>query len=416
MSNSKLEKNKKMELKNFWPYLVLFFILAVIAGIFGGTIMRNYVMKDIYSPYSYYNEVNLGNLNPSNPGLVIREPKNVVVNQDVKISETINNLKPSFVSVFEKIETPIIADKLMATELGAKANANAEQINYNYYYDLRKPLLIGFIITSDGWAIAPVEDDFDFAKTDLVVMDSNRRVYELAELSAVNKDGLIFFRLSEARNLVVRKNLAKTNFFLGQSLLAFKDLNSVHPLNLSSLRETEALLSSESSSLSLGLSVPALEIKNSFVFNLAGDLAIIVNSQGELIPAFSYDYQWRSLIETNSLGRPFLGINYLDLSDIKIASSSQDLNKGALLFSDGKVPAVLKNSPAEKVGLKEGDIITWINNYELNSTNDLAEIISLYKPGDKLTINYLRQGESLKIEVNLEASPAEPDFSSALKI
>lgn len=412
MLNSKLEKNKKIELKNFWLYFLLLFICAIIAGIFGGTIMRGYIMKDIYAPYSYYNEVNLGNLNPSNPGLIIREPKNVVVNQDVKISETINNLKPSFVSVFQKIEPPILSDKLIRAASGTEIITG--QIDYNHYYDLRNPLLIGFIITSDGWAIASVDDDFDFLKTELVVIDSNRRVYELADLSVVNNDGLILFRLNEAKNLVVRKNLAKTNFFLGQSLLAFKDLNSVHPFNISSLKETEALLSSESSSLSLELSVPAQDIKNSFVFNLAGDLALIVNSKGELVPAFSYDYQWRSLIEANPLGRPFLGINYLDLSDIKIASSSQDLNKGALLFSDGKVPAVLINSPAAKSGLKEGDIITWINNYELNSVNDLAEIVSLYKPGDKLTINYLRGGKTLKLELLLESSPLEDDLGLEL--
>ena len=412
MLNSKLEKPKKIELKNFWLYFLLLFICAIIAGIFGGTIMRSYIMKNIYAPYSYYNEVNLGNLNPSNPGLIIREPKNVVVNEDVKISETINNLKPSFVSVFKKIEPLVLSDKLISIASGTEVRA--EQIDYSYYYDLRNPLLIGFIITSDGWVIASVDDNFDFLKTDLVVVDSNRRVYELADLSAVNSDGLILFRLNEAKNLVVRKNLAKTNFFLGQSLLAFKDLNSVHPLNISSLRETEALLSSETSSLNLELSVPALEIKNSFVFNLAGDLALIVNSQGELVPAFSYDYQWRSLIETNPLGRPFLGINYLDLSDIKIASSSQDLNQGALLSSNEKVPAVLINSPAAKAGLKEGDIITWINNYELNSNNDLAEIISLYKPGDRLTINYLREAKTLKLELLLEPSPLEIDLSPKL--
>lgn len=401
MSKPKLEQSRKIEVKNLWLYLLLLLVCAGVAGIFGGTVMRDYLMKDIYAPYSYYNEVNLDNLNPSNPSLIIREPKNVVVNQDVKISETINNLKPSFVSVFEKIDVPTIASKLIDGE----PEVDNGQIDYNYYYDLRDPLLIGFVITSDGWAIASVDDDFDFLKTDLIVIDNNRRVYELADLSAVNDDGLIFFRLNDAKNLVVRKNLAKTNFFLGQSLLAFKDLNSVSPLSLSSLREIETVLSSESSNLSLELSVPAIEIKNSFVFNLAGDLAIIVNSKGELVPAFSYNYQWQSLIEADSPGKPFLGINYLDLSDVKIASSTQDLNKGALLFSDGKVPAVLSNSPAAKAGLKEGDIITWINNYELNSGNDLAEIISLYRPGDKLTINYLRKTEALKLELTLESIP-----------
>ena len=236
-----------------------------------------------------------------------------------------------------------------------------------------------------------------------MVIDSSRRVYEVSDLSTINSDGLIFFRLADARNLPIRKNIAKSDFFIGQSLLAVKNLNLISPLDLVSLSEEADLLNSESSNLNLGFSLASLELKNNFIFDLAGDLAAIVNNRGELIPAFSYNYQWLSLMNVNDLGRPLFGVNYLNLSDIKIASSSTDINKGALLFSDGKVPAIMKDSPAAKAGLKEHDIITWINNYEINSDNDLAEIISFYKPGDKLNLIYLREGTELKSELILEA-------------
>ena len=397
MTKTEKQQAKKFDYNSSWISLPLLLICAIVAGIFGETIMRTYIAKDIYSPYSNYNEVNLSNLTAASPGLIIRDPKKVVVNQDVKISETISSLKTSFVSVFEKIEVPFLADKK-----NANGDSSVENIDYSYYYDLNKPLFIGFIITSDGWAVASISDDFNFSKKDLVVIDSSRRVYEVSDLSAVNGDGLVFFRLADARNLPIRKNIAKSDFFIGQSLLAVKNLNLVNPLNLVSLSEKADLLNSENSNLNLGFSLSPLELKNNFIFDLAGDLAAIVNNQGELIPAFSYNYQWLSLMNVNDLGRPLFGVNYLNLSDIKIASSSTDMSKGALLFSDGKVPAVMKNSPAAKSGLKEHDIITWINNYEINNDNDLAEIISFYKPGDKLNLIYLRDGKELRSELILE--------------
>lgn len=397
----KQDSKKSFDSKNFLIYFPLLLICAVIAGIFGETIMRNYIAKDIYSPYSYYNEVNLANINPSNPGFIISEPKNVVVSHDVKISETISNLKSSFVLVFKKLEVPTISDKLVSAE---NSEIEVGDLLYNnYYYDLQKPLFVGFIITSDGWALAPLDPKLELAKEDLVAIDSNRKIYDLAEISELNDDGLIFFRLNDVKNFPIRKNLAKSDFFLGQSFLALKDLNSADYLTLNTLKDKSGLLSSEDSNLSLGFSLASVEMKNSFVFNLAGDLAVIVNNKGDLIPAFSYNYQWKNLVDKNFSARPFLGVNYLDLSDIKFASSTNDINKGALLFSDGLSEAVIKNSPAEKAGLKEGDIITWVNNYELSSKNDLAEIMSLYQLGDKLNISYLRNNVEQKTELTLEA-------------
>lgn len=403
MSKTEQKKEQKNNYRLSWIYLPLLLICAIIAGIFGETIMRTYIAKDIYSPYSQYNEINLGNLTAASPGLIIRDPKKVVVNQDVKISETVNNLRTSFVSVFEKIEISETDKKLS----GSSSDNN--DTNYNYYYNLNKPLFVGFIITSDGWVVAPVSSDFNFLKENLLVIDNSRKVYEISDLSKINSDGLIFFRLNEAKNLPVKKNISKSEFFIGQSLLAVRDMNLVTPLNLVSLSEKADLLNSENSNLNLGFSVESALLKNNFIFDLSGNLAAIINNQGGLIPAFSYNYQWQNLMELNSIGRPFFGVNYLDLSYIKIASSSNDINKGALLFSDGKVPAVIKNSPADKLGLKEHDIVTWVNNYEINGDNDLAEVISFYKPGDKLNLVYLRAGKELRSELVLASLATSSD-------
>lgn len=54
------------------------------------------------------------------------------------------------------------------------------------------------------------------------------------------------------------------------------------------------------------------------------------------------------------------------------------------------VTDITKESAAEKIGLKEGDIITKVDDKKISSPDDLSKAIKSHKPGDKVTITYLR--------------------------
>jgi serine protease Do len=58
-----------------------------------------------------------------------------------------------------------------------------------------------------------------------------------------------------------------------------------------------------------------------------------------------------------------------------------------------KITDVTKGSAAEKAGLKEGDVITKINNSTVSSPDDLYKVVGQFKPDDKVTITYLRDGK-----------------------
>jgi serine protease Do len=66
-----------------------------------------------------------------------------------------------------------------------------------------------------------------------------------------------------------------------------------------------------------------------------------------------------------------------------------------------EINEVSDESAAEKAGLKENDIITKIDNEKIESPDELSKIIRKHKPGDKVTVTYLRDKKEQKATVEL---------------
>jgi serine protease Do len=65
------------------------------------------------------------------------------------------------------------------------------------------------------------------------------------------------------------------------------------------------------------------------------------------------------------------------------------------------VKEVVKESAAEKAGLKEGDIITKVDDVKISNPEDLSKKISEHKPGDKVVITVKRDKKEQKINAEL---------------
>jgi serine protease Do len=99
---------------------------------------------------------------------------------------------------------------------------------------------------------------------------------------------------------------------------------------------------------------------------------------------------------------PFLGVRYLIINDQIQKERKLPVNYGAwIVKGEGGEKAVFPGSPAEKVGLKEGDIILEFNGEKITSENPLAKIIMKYNPGDKVNLKVLREGKEILFEVVL---------------
>lgn len=371
--------------KNIILLIALAVVCGLLAGVFGGIIAGSYFTSDFSLPYAKQ-EVNLTNLNNANSSFVIQDPKKVVINQDQKIAETINSLSTSIVGVFKEIDS--------------EENSVSKRPEY---YSLNNPLFVGLIMTGDGWVISSLSDEDKriFSNKGFVAVSSDRKIYKIDKINIV-KDlpgDIVFFHLAGAENLSVRKTALRSELSLGQSLLVINSRNNAWPTTLASFEKTPDVLNSDSvnARLSLANNSDALQ-QNSLVFNLSGDLVAIINADKDVIPAFAHNSYWQSFWSVVKNIRPFFGVNYLDLASAEIPG--ENLDKGALIYSSEKI-SVVKNSPAEKAGLVEGDIITWINNQELNKQNDLADIIATYKSGDKITVSYLRDNQEKQVDLIL---------------
>ena len=67
---------------------------------------------------------------------------------------------------------------------------------------------------------------------------------------------------------------------------------------------------------------------------------------------------------------------------------TEETEKGA------KINQVSEESPAAKAGLKEGDIITKVNDIKIDGPASLYDAIGKSKPEDKVTISYIRNGKT----------------------
>ncbi|HLG93882.1 MAG TPA: M20/M25/M40 family metallo-hydrolase, partial [candidate division Zixibacteria bacterium] len=67
-----------------------------------------------------------------------------------------------------------------------------------------------------------------------------------------------------------------------------------------------------------------------------------------------------------------------------------------------KLSGVREGSPAEKAGIKGGDVIVRFGSKEIRNIYDYTYALGAYKPGDKVEIGLVREGKALTVSVLLD--------------
>ncbi len=101
------------------------------------------------------------------------------------------------------------------------------------------------------------------------------------------------------------------------------------------------------------------------------------------------------LIDKGSVTRGFLGVS-LQPVDKDIADAFELSKAEGALISE-----VIKDSPADKAGLKQGDIIVEYNKVPIKTLQSFRNEVSLMRPGTTINLKVNRKGEILSMTVTL---------------
>ena len=70
-----------------------------------------------------------------------------------------------------------------------------------------------------------------------------------------------------------------------------------------------------------------------------------------------------------------------------------------------KIQGVSEGSPAEKGGLKGGDVIVGLGDKKVGNIYDFMDLLNAHKPGDEVAVTVRRDGKELKLPVKLGSRP-----------
>lgn len=106
------------------------------------------------------------------------------------------------------------------------------------------------------------------------------------------------------------------------------------------------------------------------------------------------------------LTRPYIGINYVPVDRSQADANNLPIDYGAWLapLSDGSSP-IVAGTPAAAAGLQENDIITAIDSHRIDATSGLDDLLSMYQPGDTVTLEVLRNGATIQVKLTLGTRP-----------
>jgi S1-C subfamily serine protease len=381
---------QKKEKHNIILIIVLSAIFGLASGIVGNLVARVYVLESSFN-IPFYGEIDFSSDQYRGQNIIIRGAKKVVVEQNEKVTETIKSARGSLVGIFKK-------------KIGVKIlEGQANRFNIDNYYKLGQEIAQGLIITSDGWIIT----SFKPKNLDYVIITSDKKVYSIDKVVSDTLTPFHFLHVS-ASDFPVRKFAESDDIKNGQAVLLINWrgdalMNSIVD---SADNNGDLLHSSDSFFSKINLAQPVSdEFKGSFLFNLSGDVVGLSDKSGQIEPINHFTSAVKSLLTHKAIRRPVLGVNYIDLSKLVSVfpknSGRTDYKNGALIYRNSKGISVAKGSIAEKMGLKEGDVIISVEGNQINDRNNLTDIIQKFISGDTVNIVFMRDGTKEEIDVEL---------------
>jgi S1-C subfamily serine protease len=139
------------------------------------------------------------------------------------------------------------------------------------------------------------------------------------------------------------------------------------------------------------------------MIGIIGKLNLNGQDQYFEIPSSAIKSSMEKVAQNGLDSRPFFGAYYISISKEYSIANKLNRDRGALIYSpSGKQGlAIISGSPAEAAGLRINDIVVSVGTQDVNLDNPLSNLINQYKKGDKIELTVSRNGQEIKMPVQL---------------
>jgi serine protease Do len=269
----------------------------------------------------------------------------------------------------------------------------------------------GVIMSPDGYIVT--NHHVVERSTDIKVTLADKREYKATLIGSDPSTDIALIKISAAElPFVIFGNSDSVR--VGEWVLAVGN-----PFNLTST-VTAGIISAKGRNINIlggGASIESF-IQTDAAVNPGNSGGALVNSAGELVgintaiitesgnyegysfavPSNLVQKVVRDLREFGTVQRAYLGVGIEDLDNDNAIDLGLPNAQGVY------VTRVTPGGSAEEIGLKVGDVIMNINNSSTKSTPELQEIVGRLRPGDKVNLEYWREGRKVKTQLTLKNS------------
>lgn len=392
------DKNMISEKEKRGSSIFLLVVIAIFFGLAGSLagiiIAKPYLTDNLYS-LPIAKEIGTSEDSLRQANLIIENAKKIIVGQENKVNETISSSQNNLVGVFKKKE---------GVATSSTAQIKEKKFDIADYYKLDNEVGEGLVVTSDGWILTT-----DFSKNvaealivkNYIVITKSKDVYAIDKIIRSGIDSYLFVHLSHAKELPVKGFVNKTDLANSQSLVALNWRGESYLTSIVDKKEkSQEIKNSDGTIENIVLSNNLGDyFDNAFIFSLSSEVVGFFNKESGLIPLDNFQPLIRGLLEKKESRFPSLGITYVNLEDFAIKNPGYE--KGALIYSNSKLPAVKEGSAAKEAQLLPGDIIISVDNIEISGQKDLADIIQKYSAGDTINVIYRRDGRENSVKIKL---------------
>ncbi len=398
-----------------WLVLLVSFVTSLVTGIVTVTLV-NQAPPPITQTINRVIEKTLEKVISSPSATEGQESKPLrVITQEDLIIQTVKNVSPAVVSVIATKDLPVI-EQYYVNPFGNDPffqqffGDNLPQIEVpQYKQNGTKPTQVssgsGFFVSEDGYLLTNKHVVLDKEAEYSIVLNDGRKlpakiiardpVQDVAILK-VDGTGFKFIPLGDSDKLQVGQTVIAIGNALGefQNTVSVGVVSGLHRSLVASGEQLQEVIQTDAA-INLGNSGGPLLNLEGRVVGMSTAMAMAAESVGFALPI---NIAKKGIADSKEFGKiryAYLGVRY-----------TLSVDYGVILINgQNGESAVMKDSPADKAHLQEGDIILEYNGKVINKDNTLSKMINDSRIGDTVMLKVLRGATTTNFSVTLDERP-----------